>query len=346
MTKTAKTIKISFSPRDEAKKMLQVLRDRDQYVLENRFGLKTGKKKTLDSIGKEFSVTRERVRQIENAALDSLRKSNTVKNSGVFNELREIIHGLGGVVPESHLMSVVADNKIDQNHINLYLVLGDEFHLQRETDDFNTHWYIDKDIRNSVYGALRILHKEMTDNDLLSERDMVLKFLDRLDGIEDRRVDNYIAKLFLALSKKIGVNKLGEWGRANSPNIHARGVRDLAHLAMRKNGSPMHFTEIANVIYKMFGKKANPLTVHNEVIKDDRFVLVGRGLYGLCEWGYRPGVLREVITSLIQENGPMSAEQVLAAVRKERHLKDATILATLKNKKYFKRDESSLYYCV
>lgn len=327
--------------------MLAGLKDRDKYVLKNRFGLDAGgKKKTLESIGQEFSVTRERVRQIENAAIDSLRKSNIVKESNVFKNLRTAVHDMGGVVSEKILMDSLSDDPTEQNHINLCLALGDDFSFQKENDDFHAHWYIDEDMKNIVYAALRSIHREMKDNDVILERDMVVKFLDRMDGVEDGRVNNYIAKLFLSLSKKVGVNALGEWGRVDSPNIRARGIRDLAYLTMRKNGSPLHFTEIAEQITKLFGKTANPFTVHNEVIKDDRFVLVGRGLYGLKEWGYRSGVLRDIISALLKENGPMTTRQILERVKKERYLRDATILATLKNKKTFQRDEAGRYCLV
>ena len=56
---------------------------------------------------------------------------------------------------------------------------------------------------------------------------------------------------------------------------------------MRKHGSPMHFREATEAIAKTFGKKVNDATCHNELIKDSRFVLVGRGLYALTEWGYK-----------------------------------------------------------
>jgi len=50
-------------------------------------------------------------------------------------------------------------------------------------------------------------------------------------------------------------NGLGEWGKASSPNIRTRGVKDYAFLVMRRHGSPMHFKEVADRYFKNFRQK-------------------------------------------------------------------------------------------
>ena len=105
----------------------------------------------------------------------------------------------------------------------------------------------------------------------------------------------------------------------------------------------MHFREVAEAIKDTFNKKAHPATTHNELIKDDRFILVGRGMYGIKEWGYRSGVVKDVIRDLIHERGPMTKEEIIEAVLKERYLKENTILVNLSNKDYFDRDDKGRY---
>jgi len=122
-----------------------------------------------------------------------------------------------------------------------------------------------------------------------------------------------------------------------------RGVKDYAFLVMRRHGSPMHFREVAQAITDTFDKKTHPATTHNELIKDPRFVLVGRGLYGLREWGYKPGVVADVIQGIIEKDGPMSKEEVVDRVLKERYLKRNTILVNLQNPKKFKKNKDGLY---
>ena len=148
------------------------------------------------------------------------------------------------------------------------------------------------------------------------------------------------------MSKTVSQNPLGEWGRTSSPNIRIRGVKDYAYLVMRKNGSPMHFKEVADAISKTFSKKIHYATCHNELIKDHRFVLVGRGMYALAEWGYKKGIAREVIADILKREGALSKEEVIKRVNKERYFKKNTILVNLVNPKYFKKNKGGLYVAV
>ncbi|MCA9351304.1 hypothetical protein KC929_00820 [Patescibacteria group bacterium] len=343
MKKTRK-IKLSFKPQQSSKKLLRGLKDRDRYVLESRFGLEEPKKKTLESIGQEYDITRERVRQIQDAALKAIRKSDSYDEAKeIFAEIEQVIHDLGGIVSEDELLETIHDDELIQNHIHFHLVVGDNFKKHKEDKTFKARWSVNGDLSKKVHSALEKLHGHVTEDELLSEEQMILKFLDRLDGVEDGYVDGDIARQFLNLSKVVDRNPLGDWGLTASQNVSVRGIRDYAYLIMKKNGSPMHFREVAEAIADTFGKKAHPATTHNELIKDDRFVLVGRGMYGLQEWGYRTGVVKDVIRDLIFERGPLTKDEIIEAVLKERYLKENTILVNLSNKEYFGRDDEGRY---
>lgn len=108
----------------------------------------------------------------------------------------------------------------------------------------------------------------------------------------------------------------------------------------------MHFTEIAETINKMNfdERQAYPATIHNELILDDKYVLVGRGIYALKEWGYKPGVVSEVIAEILKESGrPMSKKELIDAVLKKRLIKQTTITLALMNRDKFVRDEKGRY---
>lgn len=127
-------------------------------------------------------------------------------------------------------------------------------------------------------------------------------------------------------------------GRTSSPHVKARGIKDYAYLIMRRAGRPMHFKEVATEINKTFGKKAHVATCHNELIKDSRFVLVGRGMYGLKDWGHTGGVVRDVISEVLKEAGrPLSKEEVIKRVLAKRIVKPNTILVNLQNSKHFRK---------
>jgi len=145
------------------------------------------------------------------------------------------------------------------------------------------------------------------------------------------------------MSKQIGKNPLGDWGPAESPNIKVKGIRDYAYLAVKRHGSPMHFREVAESIDNLFKHKAHIATTHNELIKDQRFVLVGRGLYALTEWGYTAGVVKDVLREILGKEGPLSREELIDKVRKERYVKDNTIIVNLQDANLFRRLSNGTY---
>jgi DNA-directed RNA polymerase delta subunit len=132
-------------------------------------------------------------------------------------------------------------------------------------------------------------------------------------------------------------NNFGYWGLKNWPEINPRGVKDKIYLVLKEKGQPLHFVEVAEMIdmHGLSKKKAHPQTVHNELIKDERFVLIGRGIYALSDWGYRKGTVRDVITEILEKRGPLERKHVLEEVAKIRKVKKSTILINLNDEKNF-----------
>ncbi len=339
---------ISFKPKQVTKKITSHLQDRTRDVIMNRFGLTAdAKSKTLEEIGKKYNITRERVRQIEDTALSLIKKSSAYKEEQViFDELKQLIHSLGSVVAESDLLAHISKDKNTQNHIHFYLELGDYFKKHREDNHFKTRWSVDDEVAEMVHDSLKKLYASLNDQDLVLETEMIKKFFDQMKDVAEQYRNDEIAKRWLSISKTISKNPLGEWGKTSSPNVHTRGVKDYAFLVMRKHGSPMHFKEVADAISKTFGRKTHYATCHNELIKDARFVLVGRGLYALAEWGYKTGIAREVIRDILKREGPLSKDDVVEKVMRERYFKKNTILVNLVNPKYFKKNKAGLYTLV
>ena len=336
---------LTFKPKQVTKKILSSLQERAFDVVSHRFGLGAdATPKTLEAIGQTYGITRERVRQIENAALSTIRKSDAYKNEQkTFDELRDVMKNHGSLVHEKDFLEALAKDKNTQNHLHFYLVLGEYFKKHKEDEAFHHRWTIDSELANSVHDSLSTLYKKLSDEELLSETEIVDTFIGVMKDIADEYKTREIARRWLSISKKISKNPLGEWGKADSTNVKTRGIRDYAYLVMRKHGSPMHFREVAKAIADTFGKKTHVATCHNELIKDKRFVLVGRGVYALGEWGYTAGVVREVIKEILKKNGPMTKEDIVDAVMKERYLKKNTILVNLTNPKYFKKNKTGQY---
>ena len=341
-------IVLSFKPKEVSRKLLSILSKRAQDVIISRYGLGAKPSKlTLDAIGKKYKITRERVRQIENHSLTSIRKSKAYDElKNVFGELKAIVLELGGLVSEKDLLNHLAKDVSTQNQLHFLLVIGEEFERKKEDEEFKHRWHVDKELSEKIEGALRKLYAKLSDDELVLEGDIINSFLEEVKDLNEKYKNEEVIKRWLSISHKIGKNPLGEWGKTSSPNVNAKGMRDYAFLVIRKHGSPIHFKEVAKAIGQYFNKKAHVATTHNELIKDPRFVLVGRGLYALAEWGYMSGVVKEVIKKILEKEGPLTRDKIVEKVLKERYVKENTILVNLQNPKYFKKDKDSRYHPV
>ena len=339
---------ITFKPKQVTKKLLSVLPERARDVLEKRYGLSTTPETfALESIGQTYGITRERVRQIENYGIQSIQKSDAYKEfTDVFNELQTALHTLGGVVSEEELLNELAKDLSIRNHIYFLLVVGDPFKRIKEDNSFTHRWCVEKKVAETVEKALENIFESLNEDDLISEDEIIARLKTELGEIEERYRDEKILRRWLAISKQINRNPLGEWGHATSPNVRAKGIRDYAYLAVKRHGSPMHFKEVADSIKGLFNKKAHVATTHNELIKDKRFVLVGRGLYALSEWGYTAGVVKDVLRDILTTHGPLTREEIIDKVRKERYVKDNTIIVNLQDTGLFKKLPDGNYMLV
>lgn len=333
---------MAFKPVEVVKELLASLAARPRDVVKRRYGLATKETMTLEAVGQIYGITRERVRQIENATISLIKKSDAnVAAQPIFAQLKAVVEDYGGIVHEQEFLDHISRDQVVQNNVHFLLVLGDAFAKLKEDDYFHHRWTVDSDLAEGVHQSLRNLCQVLDTNELVSEDKIVEHFMSGLDKRVSPELARQKVKNWLKLSKEIGLSPVGEWGLAKSPNVRVRGIKDYAFLVMRRKGSPMHFTEVAKEITATFGRKTNAATSHNELIKDPRFVLVGRGLYALGDWGYTPGIVRDVIKQILQKNGPMTKAQVMTAVKKERYVKDNTILVNLKNPKFFKEDKKT-----
>ncbi len=343
--KASQVASFSFDSAALVKKLLAAAPERSRKVLMQRFGLGTDpERETLEAIGDRLSITRERVRQIEAAGLSAVRASKAFKDSAAaFDELTRYIDSLGVLVSEEMLLKSLGKDEKARNRFRFLLVVGASFLRERETDDFLARWHIDTATANKIHDALTRLYSSLKDDEVFTEGELLDRFLDELKGVNDAYKNEEVLKRWLSLSKHIGSNPLSQWGKVTAPAIHIKGIRDYAYLAVKRHGEPMHFSDVSKAIGSLFSKKAHVATTHNELIKDPRFVLVGRGLYALTEWGYTPGVVRDVIREVLEKNGPLKKDDIIKHVRKARFVKDNTILVNLNDPRYFKRAKDGRY---
>jgi len=335
---------------------------RTQDVIRRRFGLIGGQPQTLQEIGEEYNITRERVRQIEKNGLDYLNQQKIQDRIKLIeNEIHQYFKDYGELRREEKLFddliyhcfpaSPTKKVAVDENEaalcraaLNLILTLGRPFIKVPETDEFHPAWTINK---NSIKKAQKLVDSAVK---YFEKRPQVLKDEELFKVLRTKFPDASDKAIFsyIDASKRIEQNSFGEFGLIDWPEISPRGVRDKAFLVLKKEGKPYHFSEVTNMINQQLGqgRPAYIQTVHNELIKDPRFVLIGRGIYALSEWGYQPGTVVDVIKDILKSNGPLNKEEIVKRVLDKRLIKENTILINLQNKKYFKKMEDGRYSLV
>ncbi|MDP4007433.1 MAG: HTH domain-containing protein [bacterium] len=323
--------------------LIEQLPPRAKNVVVGRFGLDFESPRTLEAVGKEHEITRERVRQIVQEGIILLKED--IKQAKRWQSLRQALKNMADVLREAgsmkreDLLLELLLAKEEENHALFLLTLGDQFYNQRETQDFHAFWTLRKDMVQKA----NPLHQRLL-GFFQKKKSCVAR--EELELSQGKEVFPY-----LEVSKIIMRAHDGRWGLKSWPEVNPRGMRDKAYLVLRKEGNPLHFTEVASLIAKLqenlFLQKKKavlPQTVHNELIKDPRFVLVGRGTYGLSDWGLNPGTVKDVMRSILQNNGKtMGKAKLIAETLHHRQVKESTILLNLQDRGTFLRNQDGTY---
>lgn len=328
----------------------RALSARQREIVEERFGLRDNQEKTLQELGERNGITRERVRQIEAEGL-RLAREHFADSGG--NQLvvlaKECLVSLGGIRKEDDfvkdMQTLLKDASLNQCQLRfLFKIAGEPIHYH-EDDHFVSFWCLDKSIIKKaeafIEKAIKFLGGKKEELVFKGQFDQHFKQLTNTAGVDQIAGINY-----LGISKQFASNPYADFGLSHWEEINPKTARAKAYLILRKQEKPMHFRDIAHTINTTgFDKKpVYAQTIHNELIKDNRFVLVGRGMYGLTEHGFFPGTAKDVIRQVLIDNGPLAQQDVVQLVSSQRFLKENTILLNLQNKKHFKRLENGTYH--
>lgn len=303
--------------------ILKELPERTREVISRRFALNKNKKpETLESIGKSFKITRERVRQIAN---DGIKKAKKVaEQRDDFKEAIDFyqkeIQKCGGIVRED---KIVAE---DKNYTIFLISLTDKIIREKENDNFYSFWAINKESISRTKESIKKTIKELKEEGVPRE---IKSFPEELE------ISKEILKTYDG--KKMG---LSSW-----PEVNPKTVKDKIKLILNQEKKPVHFKEVSEMIGNLPQKRnLHPQTIHNELIRNQEFVLVGRGYYALKDWGYNPGQVKDVIYQVLSANdNGLPKDEIITSVLNQRMVKESTVLLNLQNKKFFKRDEEGKY---
>ncbi|PIP23256.1 MAG: hypothetical protein COX90_02755 [Candidatus Nealsonbacteria bacterium CG_4_10_14_0_2_um_filter_38_17] len=326
------------------KDLTKDLSQRTKEVISRRFGFETGERKTLESIGDEYGITRERVRQIERDGFSRIEPK--LKNyENVLGHFEAELRTAGDLKREDLLFDQLAGGK-NNNCLYFLLTVTKPFQRFSESQEFYPLWTINtnslglaKKVVDAFAGKFEEIKKPLSFDEIynLYDKEMATSF--------DKPLNSQALLSYIEASKKIEPGYERYFGLKEWPEITPRGMKDKAYLVLKKEQKPLHFVEVARLIGCYFNQeKVYPQTVHNELIRDPRFVLVGRGLYALKEWGYEPGVVKDVIFKVLKTAGkPLTKEEVVQAVLKQRLVKENTVLLNLQGRGEFKRTPEGKY---
>ncbi len=324
--------------------LLILLSQKEKHVIKRRFNLDNTYRATLEEIGKHFNVTRERIRQIEKNALTKLQRNVGNTELQQVNEfIKNLLQENGGIMTDENLFSSLinllskSDVEINRNAINLSLSLDKD--LIRIPNTINYHPYIkfadinDTNVKQVTSKTIDILKKK---TDILSNSKIFDELKKHFKELDATRLQQVIS--IFTLDKRLKPVENGI-GLASWRHINPKTLRDKIYFVLNRNKKPMHFIDIVNKIteLKFDNKRINLQAVHNELIRHDQFVLIGRGIYALKEWGFKEGTVADIIEDILKDGKAKSQEAIITDVLKQRQVKKITIILNLKNKKQFER---------
>jgi hypothetical protein len=318
---------------------------RTQEIICLRFGLEDGQRQTLEAIGQKYNITRERVRQVEEAAFSDFRKPALMDLfKPAFRLIDNYLEKEGRLVKEERLLSSLSGTEHPhpaRGGLFLILTLGQPYQRFVESDKFYSLWANSLDDLNKADSLITSLVRKLEEKKEPVPLDYILSHFKETGAFLSKRV----LFSYLDVTKQIDQDNFGHFGLSKWSEVNPRGVKDKAYIILKEQGRPLHFREVAELISQsnLSSNLARPQTVHNELIKDERFVLVGRGTYALREWGYQPGTVRQVISQVLEGADFLTKEEILSQVLKNRLVKKNTVLINLQNRQYFAKDEKGRY---
>ena len=326
-----------------AEKMLTDLSPRSEEIIRRRFGLLSKRGETLEHIGQRHNITRERVRQIIAEAVKNIAQKSSQEHFLIAEEkiVFTIIQN-GGIIRETDAIEKIkAKSHQEANAIKFFVSCSKKIFEVEEKGILEKSWVISTDIVASIKKLISEAEKTaLKEKKLLLDAEILDSLASLVPEIPREQIMN-----FLSVSERVKKNKFGKWGIVDWMEVTPKGTREKVYLILKEHRKPLHFTEIAGLIdkYELSKGKAHPQTVHNELIKDERFVLVGRGIYALSEWGYFSGTIKDIIEVILRRSDrAMKKEEIIAEVLKMRKVKKTTIMINLNNRKFFKK-QGDLY---
>lgn len=318
--------------------------EREREIITRRFGL-YDRKETLEQIGELLGITRERVRQLEKAILIRLKIAG---EEGKIPAIQTVEKQIVRELSEMGRLATVVD-------LTSALIPGDSSPLTRARVAFAASLAPKLTVvdENDNYKAAVAIADYGNEKKIREQVDKVVATIKKhgapitIEALHDSLDYEHPSHVRALASVSKHLSTLNDlWGLNKWPTVNPKNIRDKIYVILSENSKPMHFSEIADSIKESNFSRKNVTTqaIHNELIKDKRFVLIGRGIYALDSWGYSKGTVSDTIIDILQKaKEPLHRDEIVKRVLKSRQVKETTILLNLQSKPQFKRVAKATY---
>lgn len=333
---------VTVDTRKAVANLLQgIEREREREIISRRFGL-YDRKETLEQIGELLGITRERVRQLEKAILIRLKILAEEGQEDIARVEKAFIKHLsemGRVARVKDLSTTLKPDADARDHAHVAFVSELAPHLSLVDENDNYHQSVGL---KEHHDEAKIKKHIDTVVDTIKKHGEPLTINQLHEKLNFEHPSHVQA---LASASKHVANLKDKWGLTKWPTVNPKNIRDKIYAILSDNGKPMHFSKVAEAIKKSDFKRRDVTqqAIHNELIKDSRFILIGRGIYALKEWGYNSGTVADIITEILKKEGPLHRDEIVRKVLKKRQVKETTILLNLQGKPQFKRVARATY---
>lgn len=279
------------------KDILLYCKPKERLILVKKFGLDGGKEVALQRIGRDYDLSRERVRQIEAQALMRFRRLIVGNDTymSVLEEGKKILEVHGGILGADTLAAKIINKnlfKFSKQELKLILISDFDITYLRRNRAIDKSFYIEplyEDLLIKLTLFTLEYFKKRGESQDIYEFISLLKdeFSSETKEVAFLKNDLFYMSFFNVM-REIRMFD-GKIGLKEFEDINPKTIKLKILYTMRRLNKPIHYQELPTKILEWFPTEMTKVTtIHNELVKNnDIFVNLGIGTYGLKERGFQ-----------------------------------------------------------
>lgn len=342
--------------------LIKDLSDREREILERYAGIRSEKEK-LASIGRDFGITRERVRQLKEKSIKRVLRNFEQQNykKEFFQFLKERTNSLS-FRSENYLEKILLyEDKFavfEIRIIQFLIQIHPEIPYYPEDQNYYSYFATKKEAFISAQHALNRIKNYFEKNKKKIHPEEVILH------ITEQEIKNHFHKKpsleeeleIISLIRVLAKNPFGYFGHIQHHLINPKALKHKIFLILHNAKKPLHYSEIYQILEKLsqqsedsfipnaWRKQYTVESIKNELIKNKEFVFVGKGSYGLKEWGLEQGSAKDLLFKMLKKEKKISLEMLWKKISNLRNIKKTSFLIYLKSSPRIKIQDGYVIY--